>query len=194
MKVHWFGKTVRERGDYARKKEFVGVFECERKGLQRLALLLTANSETVRRCLSRAFRECIATSSVSREWVVSWTRRVVIRNAISLVMGAGDELSVRPTDESDNRFSEFSQDDSLSAIAETESILHLPDFDRLVFVICVLECYSVYDCALLLGRSPRDIDEARRRVGTQIGDAMNSAICHNVSRCSITAGPQRRYK
>jgi hypothetical protein len=42
MKVRWFGETVSERCEYARKEEFASVFESERVGLQRLALLLTA--------------------------------------------------------------------------------------------------------------------------------------------------------
>jgi hypothetical protein len=49
MKVRRFGKTVSERCEYARKEEFVGVFDCERVGLQRLAILLTANSEAAKR-------------------------------------------------------------------------------------------------------------------------------------------------
>jgi len=57
MKVHWFGKTVSERREYARKEEFVGVFDCERAGLQRLALLLTRElgnrKAMLESCLSR---------------------------------------------------------------------------------------------------------------------------------------------
>jgi hypothetical protein len=169
MKVHWFSRTVSERDEYARREEFVSVFQCERIGLQRLALLLTANSEAVRRCLIRAFRECIASSSVSKEWVLRWTRRMVIRNAISLVMGPEGELFVNTNDDADDGLIAFSQDDSPGAIAETASILDLPELDRFVFVICVLERYSTYDCALLLGRAPRDISEARQRVCNHVG-------------------------
>ena len=175
MKVRWFGKTGNERREYARKEEFVGVFECERLGLQRLALLLTANSETAKRCLSRAFRECIASTLVSKEWVVSWTRRMVIRNAINLVIGPEGRSFVTTNDEVDDGFVAFSPDDTLDAIAASESVLDLPEFERFVLVICVLERYSIYDCALLLGRSPRDISEARQRVGNQVGqiDGLN---------------------
>ena len=175
MKVRWFGKTGNERREYARKEEFVGVFECERVGLQRLALLLTANSETAKRCLSRAFRECIASTLVSKEWVVSWTRRMVIRNAINLVIGPEGRSFVTTNDEVDDGFVAFSPDDTLDAIAASESVLDLPEFERFVLVICVLEHYSIHDCALLLGRSPRDISEARQRVGNQVGqiDGLN---------------------
>ena len=168
-RVNWFDKTVGERGEYARTQDFFSVFECERVGLQRLALMLTANSEVVRGCLIRAFRECISSNSVSKEWARSWTRRVVIRNAISLVMSPEAESFGNKSDDADNGLFAFSHDDSLSAIAECKWILNLPELDRFVFVICVIERYSMYDCALLLDRSLRDINEARQRVGNQVG-------------------------
>jgi DNA-directed RNA polymerase specialized sigma24 family protein len=169
MKVRWLGKTVSQKCEYARKEDFVEVFECERAGLQRIALLLTANSHAANQCLIRAFRECIASSSVSKEWVLSWTRRVVIRNAISLVMRPGGQSFVNRNDDADDWPVAFSRQDSLDAIAGSESVLDLPEFERFVFVICVLERYSIHDCALLLGKSPRDIIEARQRVGNQVG-------------------------
>jgi DNA-directed RNA polymerase specialized sigma24 family protein len=168
MKVRWFGETVSERFEYAREDEFANIFESERAGLQRLALLLTANSEAAKRCLVRAFRECVASSSVSKDWVLSWTRRMVIRTAIGLAMGPGRPSFVNTNDGADNGSIAFSPDDSPGAMAESESILDLPEFDRFVFVICVLERYSIHDCALLLGRSPREINEARQRAGNQV--------------------------
>jgi len=169
MKIRWFGKTASERCEYAREEEFFRAFECERAGLQRLALLLTANSEVARRCLVRAFRECIACSSVSREWVLGWTRRMIIRNAISLVMGPGGPSSGSTNDDADNGLIAFSPDDSLGVTATPESILDLSEIERFVFVICVLERYSIHDCALLLGESPREVNEVRHRVGNQVG-------------------------
>ena len=160
MKLHWFGKTASEKIDHARKEEFASVFECERVGLQKLALLLTANADAAKLCLIRTFQEGIASSSVSKEWILSWTRRMVIRNAIRLVMGPRDESFVNMRNDADEGLLTIVQDDLLGAISESESILDLPVFDRFVFVICVHERYSMYDCALLLGRSPRDINEA----------------------------------
>ena len=168
MRVRWFGKRVSEGYEYARKEEFVSLFERERVSLQRLSLLLTANSEAAKQCLIRSFRECIASSSVSKEWILSWTRRMIIRNAISLVIGPESQSFVNTNDDADNGLIAFFPDDPLGAIAESESIFDLPEFDRFVFVICVFERYSVQDCALLLGRSPRDINEARQRVGNQV--------------------------
>ena len=168
MRVRWFGKKVSEECEYARMEEFATLFEREQVSLQRLAVLLTANAEAAKQCLIRSFRECIASSSVSKDWILSWTRRMIIRNAISLVIGPESQSFVNTNDDADNGLIAFFPDDPLGAIAESESIFDLPEFDRFVFVICVFERYSVQDCALLLGRSPRDINEARQRVGNQV--------------------------
>ena len=168
MRVRWFGERVSERCEYARKEEFVSLFERERVSLQRLALLLTANAEAAKQCLIRSFRECIASGSVSKDWTLSWTRRMVIRNAICLVVGPEGRSFVITNDNADNGLITFCPDYSSSAIAKSHPILDLPEFDRFVFVICVLERYSMHDCALLLGSSTRDIDEVRRRVVNQV--------------------------
>jgi DNA-directed RNA polymerase specialized sigma24 family protein len=164
------GRRVAGEGDeYVSKEEFAGVFESEQVGLQRLALLLTANSDAAAQCLSLALEQCLATSFVFKGWALSWMRRVVIRSAISLVRGSGGQSFVNTNDDTDNGLIAFSRDDSLGAIATSESILDLPEFERFVFVICVLERYSIHDCALLLGKSPRDVNEVRDRVGNQVG-------------------------
>jgi len=94
---------------------------------------------------------------------------MIIRNAISLVMGPGGQSLVNINDDADSGLIAFSLDGAPGTFVEPESILDLPELDRFVFVICVLERYSTYDCALLLGRSLRDVNEARQRVGNQIG-------------------------
>lgn len=164
--LHWFRKMENERDDYALREGFVRVFEYERASMQRLALLLTANLDAVELCLSRAFQECVSSSSVSREWVLSWTRRVIIRNAINLVTNPESDSPVKSTDDADSRAIASSQDAALVAAAGSDSILNLPTLDRFVYVICILERCSVYDCALLLGRSP----SRRKRSAPTVGD------------------------
>jgi hypothetical protein len=173
-KVRWLGRQkTSDRDEYASTEEFVSVFKCERAGLQRLALLLTANSEAARRCLIRAFRECSASSSVSKEWILSWTRRMIIRNAIGLVMDRGGQSSASTNDDADDGLIAFSPYDWPGAVATSEPILDLPEFERFVFVICVLEHYSIVDCALLLGKTPREVIEVRQRIGNQVGQIDN---------------------
>lgn len=177
-RVGWLGHKASERGEYASKEEFAGVFVLERASLQRLALMLTANKEVANQCLIRALRECIASSSVFKGWALNWARRVVIRNAISLILDRGIQSFVNANGDADNGLMAFTQGDTLSALAEFELVLDLPDVERFVFVICVLEGYSPHDCALLLGRSPREIDEVRKRIANQIeqiGEHTNDA-------------------
>jgi DNA-directed RNA polymerase specialized sigma24 family protein len=157
-----FGSTITERCEYARKEDFVSVFDRERVGLHSLAQLLTGNSEIARRCLALAFRECIISGSVSKGWVLSWARRTVIRNAIRLLT-RGQSLPSTYA-ESDNGSPAFALE-APCVPDGSEWILGLPECDRLVYVICVLERYSTQDCALLLGKSVREVDQTLRHIG-----------------------------
>lgn len=100
--------------------------------------------------------------------MLAWARRVVIRNAINVVMEPGEQSFAGMNCNAEIGSVVFSEDDSLGQIANLQPILALPDLDRLVFVISILERHSIHDCALLLGRSPRDINEARQRAADQI--------------------------
>jgi DNA-directed RNA polymerase specialized sigma24 family protein len=204
-RVHWLGERARDGREYASKEEFVCVFTAERTALERLALLLAANSEGANRCLDLALQECIPSSLVFKGWVLTWIRRVVIRNAIELVKsccgferwsrwripdsqaaeprGSGRRPFIDSIGDAERELIVSSDEDSLEPIARSSAILHLPELDRLVFVICVLERYSIQDCALLLGRSPGDVSETRRRAANQveqigeIGRSLRLAMC-----------------
>jgi DNA-directed RNA polymerase specialized sigma24 family protein len=58
-------------------------------------------------------------------------------------------------------------------LRESRAVLELPEFDRLVFVICVLERLSILDCALLLRKSPKDVNNAIVRATNQIASLPN---------------------
>ena len=177
--VRWFRKRQHAINTCAGKEDFVGLFESERVTLKRLALLLTANSHLANQCLVLALRDCIEQSSVAKGWVLTWTRRVVIRNAISLVMGYGGQPLMETTHDAEKDMVVFSAEESPAPIADDQPILDLPKFDRFVFVICILERCSLNDCALLLGSSPRDVFEACKRTESRlerIGDAGDGSL------------------
>jgi DNA-directed RNA polymerase specialized sigma24 family protein len=46
---------------------------------------------------------------------------------------------------------------------EIANIIALPPFERFVFVMSVLECYTEQECSLLLGCTRREAMEARER-------------------------------
>ena len=157
-----------ERDAYATKDDFQRLFASEMADLFRLSLHLTADVEKAESCLILAMRECLANSSVSKEWALSWARRTLIRNAIRLVLGIENET---PCDVSCKAGPDFHLQPSkyrIEALQDSFAILELPDFDRLVFAICVLQRYSILDCALLLKRSPKEVNDARVRAINQV--------------------------
>jgi hypothetical protein len=74
------------------------------------------------------------------------------------------------------------------ANSRSEAILNLPKRDRLVFIICLLDGYSIHDCAVLLGRS-REINEVRHRADIQIGqiDELGKVVTFGMSLISVSA-------
>jgi len=139
--------------------------------LFRLSLQLTADAEKAEACLILAMRECFANGAVAKEWARIWTRRTIIRNAIRLVFGTENQLHDDSYSDAGPDFHLQARDNRSEALRDSLAILELPDFDRVVFVICVLERYSILDCALLLKRSPKAVNDARVRAITQLVSA-----------------------
>jgi hypothetical protein len=96
---------------------------------------------------------------------------MVISNAIRLVLETEDAMRSHICSEAGTDFHLQPSEDRIEALRDSLAILTLPDFDRIVFVICVLERYSILDCALLLKRSPKDVNAAREHAITQVASA-----------------------
>ena len=149
----------RNRGAYATPEDYGVVFAEDTDSLYSLALVLTVNHETAQQCFLAALEECQTGSGVFREWARSWSRRAIIKNAIRL---AGDALKNNGAPEPGRK-----------AIAEEISatarfLIELRPLDRFVFVLSVLEGYSLRESATLLGASPREMEQARVRAFAQI--------------------------
>jgi hypothetical protein len=169
----WLSNSVSKRGEYVGEEEFASTFEYEHEGLQKLAFLLTANAEMAGRCMRLAFCQCIASSSVFKGWALNWARLMIIRNAVILTMYPEGQVLASEDGDSNNAAIARISDPSI------EEVLDLPAFERCAYVICVLECYSTKECALLLGRSPREVTQALDRVLNQEGQ-----INENGQRCT----------
>ncbi|MGA8671244.1 MAG: hypothetical protein WB679_15270 [Terracidiphilus sp.] len=139
--------------------------------LFRLSLHLTADVEKAERCLILAVKECFANATVSKGWAAIWARRTVVRTAIRLVLGAEFTMPIDICGDAGPDFHLQPSKYRVEALQDSLAILELPDFDRLAFVICVLERYSILDCALLLKRSPKDVNEARVRAINRVVSA-----------------------
>jgi DNA-directed RNA polymerase specialized sigma24 family protein len=155
---------------YAVNDDFQQLFATEMADLFRLSLNLTADTETAENCLILAMRECLQSNFVfsSRKLACTWARRVMIRQAIHLVQGEENRKPGGSLSETTSSVQSRPNEHRTTAVPESLAVLNLPDFDRLVFVICVLEHYSLVDCALLLSRPVKDVSDAWRRATRRV--------------------------
>ena len=154
--------------EYASADDFQELFASEMVDMFRLALLLTADADKAEHCLILTMHENLANRYVFKRWLPVWTRNALIQNAIRVVMG--DRVcSVRKKTlcRALSRI-QTSARDALSDSNESAGILRLSDFDRLVYVICVLERYPTRDCAAFLCRSRQEIRDAQNRAEHQV--------------------------
>jgi DNA-directed RNA polymerase specialized sigma24 family protein len=154
---------------YASHEDFHTIFNEDRKELYQLSFLLTRDATMAERCLVAGLEDCVRGNRVFREWARSWAKRTIIQNAIR-------ELKPRPTQSNSLPpgaiFSDVDQHSrGLPGHLEIDAVLQLADFDRLVFVMSVLEHYSEHDCALLLGYSAKDIRKGRTRALKELADS-----------------------
>jgi DNA-directed RNA polymerase specialized sigma24 family protein len=91
---------------------------------------------------------------VFKEWAGSWIKRRLIKTAIGIVSPA----SSRNCQKRD--FWAAAQHDTQRE-CEIDAVTKLDPFERFVFVMSILERYSNWDCALLLGCSMNRVTHAR---------------------------------
>jgi DNA-directed RNA polymerase specialized sigma24 family protein len=139
-------------------------FTGEMTALLRLATHLTADTEKAETCLILTMRDCFESGAVSKERLSRWVRRIVVRNAIRLVLGIEPEIH----DQSESIFCLPASYDLRNSLRDSAAILRLDDFDRLAFVICVFERCSPLDCALFLGSQLNDVKAAIVRARNQV--------------------------
>ncbi len=161
-------RDARERVlEYATRNDFEGIFQNDMSALHMLAFLLTADQVKAEQCFVAGLEESIEGNSVFRQWARSWSKRVIIRNAIRMMSPAPGQ----PPPSSPATKRAGSEIDSLMSV-----VWELPPFERFVFVISVLEGHSVSDCASLLGCTLTELIQARSEALTRIALARGSAV------------------
>ena len=138
---------------YATREDFINIFDEDLNGLYQLAFLLTGDHQKGERCVVAGIDDCARENRVFREWARVWAKRVIAENAIR-------ELNPRWKYSSSSSvpaaFPNYHHLGGPSGHFDRDSILGLADFERFVFVLCVLEHYREHECALLLGCSARE--------------------------------------
>jgi len=149
---------------YATDADFQQLFTTEMTDFFQLSLRLTADTNKAEQCLTLAMQDCFSANTIIKGFARTWARRMVIRNAIHVVLGINNEFARDKESEFHLQPSKYRIDE----FQESRVVLDLPELDRLAFVICVLERLSILDCALLLRNSPKKVNDAIMRATHQI--------------------------
>src|SRR4029077_14536171 len=73
-------------------------------------------------------------------------------------------------------FSPNRQSSDTNGHFDVDAVSGLADFERFVFVVCVLERYREHECALLLGCSDSEVREARTRAIEQLANSRSGSF------------------
>ena len=156
---------------YATREDFLNIFDEDMNSLYQLSFLLTGDHQKGERCFVVGIEDCARENRVFREWARVWAKRVIAENAIR-------ELNPRCKYSSPSSvpaaFPNYQQLGGPSGHFDRDSILGLADFERFVFVLCVLEHYREHECALLLGCSASEVRDARTRAIAELAGLQTS--------------------
>jgi DNA-directed RNA polymerase specialized sigma24 family protein len=145
--------TTRVQG-YATQDEFCRIFAEDENALYLLALLLTADASKAEQCFVAGLEDSIQGNRVFKEWVRSWSRRMIIKNAIRMISPAPGQVYGGP------HVSDF-DGVTLDLGSALTAVLQLAPLERFVFVMSVLEGYSIQECSILLNCAKQYIEIAQ---------------------------------
>ena len=165
--------AMRRNGEnhYATCQDFLRIFNDEMHGLYQLSHLLTGDRQKAERCFVEGMENCANENRVFRQWAHTWAKRVIVQNAIH-------ELLPRPSHLNSSALlpTSFSHKTSPIERFDVETLLGLADFERFVFVLCVLERYREHDCALLLNCSAFEVREAHTQAMQALAKARPTVV------------------
>jgi DNA-directed RNA polymerase specialized sigma24 family protein len=151
--------------EYATCKDFQQIFDEEMPGLHLLAYLLTADPAKAEQCFVAGLDDSIHGNPVFKQWARAWSKRAIIQNAIK-AMSPAKLREVQPG-------AEVPQSGSTPPLVAL--VMQWPAFERFVFVMAVLEGYSIRECAAMLGCSDQEIIAAKSHVLQRLGALQGAA-------------------
>ena len=162
---------------YASCEDFQRIFEEDMHDLYQLTFLLTGDDQKAERCFVAGLEDCVKESGVFREWARTWAKRVIVKNAIRELHPQSNHSnsSVRVP----IAFCHKLQLGDPNGHFDKDAVSRLGDFERFVFVLCVLERYREHECALLLGCSDSEVLEARTQAIEELAN-FRSGELHGV--------------
>jgi hypothetical protein len=161
--------SARRSTPYAVAADFCRVFAEDTNGLYLLAWLLTADRVKAEECFVAGLEDSMKSNRIFKDWARSWSRRLVIQNAIRVIAPTPDMGREKEFLGKIDTAAELKSESSVTLSA----VLTLPTFERFVFVMSVLEHYSDQDCSILLNRSRRDVARARSQAAEHVASFAN---------------------
>jgi len=162
---------------YATARDFCSVFAAGLNDLYQLSFLVTGDHERAEYCLFAGLEDCVRANGVFKEWACCWAKRSIIQTAIR-------ELKPRSGITNSSSMTVPAYIGDLPRAESThftlDAVLALDDFERLVFVMSVLERYSDNDCALLLHCTRQQIRQARNRTLARLTESSPSVASSEI--------------
>ena len=166
--------TMKGQSDSPATFPFCEIFEQHTNAFYLLALLLTGDVDAAEQCFLAGLDSCLNGWAVSKERAYYWSKRAIIKSAVRLVTPVPEEQAE----------SSYTREDADTSVipADLDPVLSLQDFNRFVFVMCVLERYSNRECAVLLNSSVQKVVTARSRAVLEIAKNNKSTPAFNALR------------
>ena len=157
------------RFEYAAANDFCSIFQKDMASFYQLAFLLTADRDSAEHVFLAAFEECLNSIAVFNERASSWARRVIVTNALRSAAPLSSEVSNAQAEEC------RSDRDVVSHFSK-QTITRLSPFTRFVFVMTVLEKFSVAESAVLLRVSRKAVLNGQLRAMLALGQQARTYI------------------
>jgi DNA-directed RNA polymerase specialized sigma24 family protein len=133
------------------------------KPLYLLAFLLTANHNEAEQCFASTVEEAFKEQAMFKEWARSWVKRSLIETAIEIVSPTTGRTA-------ENRDLWNAGPHETHRECDIDAVTKVAPMERFVFVMSILERYSNWDCALLLGCSLSKVAHARKKALRRLPD------------------------
>lgn len=181
---------ARERAtEYATCKDFRQIFTEDMAGLHLLAYLLTADMAKAEQCFVAGLDDSIRGNQVFKQWARAWSKRAIIQNAVKMM-----KPSVSQTAPAEGISAQGAQNGHALENPLVALVLGWRPFERFVFVMSVLEGYSVRECSSLLSCRDQDIiatkSEVLQRLANQPAQAESAYTMGKMSWNGLLAQAQ----
>lgn len=146
--------TRHTANEYATRSDFQTIFSEDMAGLHLIAYLLTADRDRAEQVFVAGLDDSISGNLVFKQWARSWGRRAIIKRAIKAVAPSlNAPQHAMPSFDPGTGKPEVDQ--------LVRAVAGLATFQRFVFVLSVLEGYSITESAALLACTAGDVLAAR---------------------------------